>query len=133
MEQPSIYSPPLPAVPVIPRLTIPADNSLEDLKKASESGDLEKVMELVEGKNRPLDYLDYGLCAAVGAGQVAVARCLFENGAIIAPGIAIKAATAKSVKIFELLMEYGWGVNDPSCGGFVVLPYVLAPLKFLSK
>lgn len=89
----------------------PEDDSLSDLRKASMLGDLERVTELVDGHSRPLDYLDHGLRAAAEAGQVAVARYILDQGAIIGT-IPVLAARANSIHILELLMEYGWKVND---------------------
>jgi hypothetical protein len=108
--------------PRIPRLTLPEDGSLLSFSKACSDGNLEKVAEFIEGQNRPLDYLNHGFGPALRAGQMEVSRYLLNHGALIDGSVQRNAVDSNSVDILQLLLDYGWDVNDAVGGGEVVLP-----------
>lgn len=103
-------------------LSTPADGSLHVFFEACVSGDLELVTELVQGRNRPEDYLYRGLLAAAEADQAVIAGYLLEQGASLEPSpVAIMAARGRSLSVFQVLKEHGWNVETE---GYKVLPYV---------
>ncbi len=90
--------------------------------EACASGDLQRVTELVQGRNRPEDYLSRGLLAAAEEDQTAIAGYLLEQGARLEPfPVAIMAARGRSLAVFQVLKEHGWNVETE---GYKVLPYV---------
>jgi len=85
---------------------------MRDLAPACQSGNIDRVIEIIEGRNRSPQLLDRYLFPAIRTGQVVVARYLLKNGAhwtSLIPGVAVEA---KSKPMFQLCMEYGWKVND---------------------
>ena len=106
----------------MPVLQQPDDDSLLDFGTASGAGDLQRVTELTEERSRPLDYLSVGLCNALLARQIEVARYLLDQGALIDGRAQRCAVHSNSVEVLQLLLEYGWNVNDAAMDGEVVLP-----------
>ena len=100
----------------------PGDDSLWDFGNACHTSDLQKVTTLIEGRNRPLDYIILGLCRALRAKQMEVSRCLLDLGALTDGGVQRSALHSDSVEVLQLLLDYGWKVNDAGLHGKVALP-----------
>jgi hypothetical protein len=116
-----------------PTISIPADGSLGAFFEACRSGDLERVTGLVQGHNRPEDYLSRGLLAATAAGQAAVTRYLLEQGGRIEPfPVLLSATRGGSLAVFQALKDHGWDVRAE---GYKVLPYVswVMPCLFVCR
>lgn len=114
--------PPKPHHSVMAPLHIPTDASLQAFFDACTSGNLERITELVQGHNRPEDYLSRGLLIAADEGQAAVASYLLEQGASLEPSpVPLMAARGRSLAVFKVLKEHGWNVETQ---GYKVLPYV---------
>lgn len=84
------------------------------------SGDLAKVAELVETVPRSQEYLTEGLRAAIAEHNISIAEFLLRRMSDIGHEIANAAASAKSLPIFELLLEHGWDINAPVLGNATV-------------
>lgn len=94
-------------------------------RRACASGDLAKVTSLVGAETRNVEYLTEGLRAAVHQNRTRIADYLLRAGAVIDRTIPIAAMSTRSVAVFQLLIEHGWGINDPVLGGETVLPCVI--------
>jgi hypothetical protein len=79
-----------------------------------------EAMYLVEGKNLPVEILQYGLSVAAQCGNIPVARYLLDQGAFtwMTPPAAAKG---KSVAMFDLLVEYGWIPTESTFEGNSIL------------
>jgi hypothetical protein len=109
-----------------PTATTPNRPSFPQLWQASKSGDLARVVSLLESESpHSSEELSRFLAAAAKGGHVAVARCLLERGASI-KAAPLDAVKAKSTDLLLLFMEFGWRVNDPVWCGHVVLPCVIS-------
>ncbi|KAL2789263.1 hypothetical protein BJX66DRAFT_307316 [Aspergillus keveii] len=73
-------------------------------------------------------FLHHGLCLALKAGNVEVARYLLAAGAPIVRGTpdnVLLAPIDRRIPLFELLFSHGWTPNTPAEYGAVLLPSVL--------
>ncbi|KAL2820580.1 ankyrin repeat-containing domain protein [Aspergillus cavernicola] len=73
-------------------------------------------------------FLHHGLCLALRAGNVEVARYLLAKGAPVVrktPGNILSAPVDQQISLFELLADHGWTPNTPNFYGAVLLPSVL--------
>lgn len=108
--------------------TTPQDTkpTMHDIDKPSTSGDLKDVQSFVD-RFRPVPKdLHHSLHEAVSRGQLDVIRYLLEQGAPIDARIAwVAAFRAKSIPVFELLLEHAWDINAPVEGSKTALAYVL--------
>lgn len=80
------------------------------------SGDLEKVAEVVDLEPRSQEYLTQGLCAAIMIKHIQIAEFLLKKVGRIEPEVVLAATSAKSIPIFEILLDHGWDVNAPYPG-----------------
>lgn len=87
------------------------------------SGDLAAVASLLHAETRSPEYLTRGLCAAIYENRIQVAEYLLNNGAVIDRDVSNAVAFAKSIVLFELLIEHGWDINSSVMGGETILPY----------
>lgn len=79
---------------------------------ACKSGDVARVIALVERHNLSETCFSRGLQAAANRDHVNMVRCLLERGVKIEPyWLPLAAARAGSLEIFKLLVEYGWDVK----------------------
>ncbi|KAL4909322.1 hypothetical protein BDW74DRAFT_80062 [Aspergillus multicolor] len=72
-------------------------------------------------------FLHNGLCLAVKAGNVDVARYFLASGAPVVrktPEHILSAPVDKQIPLFELFIEYDWTPNTPGMYGNVLLPFV---------
>ncbi|RDW78657.1 ankyrin repeat domain-containing protein [Aspergillus mulundensis] len=79
-------------------------------------------------------FLHHGLCLAVKAGNVEVARYLLASGAPIVrktPEHILSAPRDKQIPLFELFIECGWTPNTPGMYGAVLLPSVMTDHSLL--
>ncbi|CEL08983.1 hypothetical protein ASPCAL12127 [Aspergillus calidoustus] len=73
-------------------------------------------------------FLHHGLCLALKAGNVEVARYLLATGAPIVrrtPDNILLASVDRQIPLFEVLFAHGWTPNSPAEHGAVLLPSVL--------
>lgn len=118
----SVLAEPLPVIMDSPdpqyfRPSISAEThaSLGVLASACRSGDVEEVKKLAARNDSGISlagYLTYGLVATINADQIEVVRYLLDHGADPNDrGVTMMAANARSLPIFEALLEKGWDIN----------------------
>ena len=103
---------------------------LEKIHRACENGDLETVQRLVQDEkyNPNQTYLSDALATAVTFKRLPIVEYLLALGAEIDRQVVSKAAIARSLPIFELMVQAGWDVNAPGLRGCTVLPHVISAL-----
>jgi hypothetical protein len=88
--------------------------AIHTIERASGSGDLETIVALVDELKLAPENLQHSLLLAVASEDIQIARYLLDKGASIDSGVVFAAAyKAKSIPVFELLVEYGWDINAP--------------------
>ncbi|KAL8788504.1 MAG: hypothetical protein Q9195_007281 [Heterodermia aff. obscurata] len=100
-----------------------ASQVLEKIYSAIETADLEIVKTLVKDKDYhpTTKYLPQALAKAVDSQQVSIVQYLLSEGAGIDRAVLAAAAQAKSLPIFEIMVQAGWDVNAPMFGGHTML------------
>ena len=96
---------------------------LEKIYNAVTNADLEAVKTLVEDGNyhpNP-NYLSQALAKAIEAQQISIVQYLLSRKAEIDRLVLSAAAQAKSLPVFELMLQTGWDVNAPMFGGHTML------------
>lgn len=78
---------------------------------------------LLHAETRSAEYLTRGLRAAIYENRIQVAEYLLNNSAVINRGVSNVVAFVKSVRLFELLIEHGWDINNSVMEGETILPY----------
>lgn len=105
------------------RLSNPHDLSIRPFLEACKAGDIELVKRLTQPRDRTDGSLTLGLKVAVNEDHIGIARYLLENGA---KWDSSTVDRAHSISALEMLIEHGFGVNDPLPFGYVVLPAIVA-------
>lgn len=86
--------------------------ALNDFIASAEiSGDLARVPERFVGHKISPALAHWALVCAAEGGHVKVARCLFSQGVTISAPVVYAATCAKSLDIFKVFAEYGWGLR----------------------
>ena len=80
------------------------------------AGDIKKVAKLVELEPRSQEYLTKGLCAAIMNKHIHIAEFLLNLVGSIEPEVVLAATLAKSIPIFEILLDHSWDVDAPYPG-----------------
>lgn len=97
-----------------------------DFGRACASGDSELVKSLLDQAPSSLEwfrleYLERGLFLAISCKKPNIAKLLLDQGAQISGGTSLAAERARSIEMFELLLNHGWDVNLPSLHDWTVL------------
>lgn len=92
-----------------------------EFERACASGDLADVAELVDAGPRSPEYLSQGLFSAIYHKNVEIVKLLLGRGVAINRAVPVAAAKARSLPIFQLLLEHGWDINAPVMWGETVL------------
>lgn len=103
-----------------------AEEALEAIRQASMSGDLKKIISIVNNDHHPdPECLEHGLRGAFWGKQLQIARYLLDKGARIDASVTCAASMNKSLPFFELLVDHGWDVNTPVTCGVTTLSCVV--------
>ena len=95
--------------------------SYRQFSEVCQSGDLTEVAELMDMEPRSQQYLNDGLRAAIYKKDVRIVGFILNKIAKITPEVALAAAAAKSLAIFQLVLEHGWNINAPILGDSTAL------------
>lgn len=110
----------MPVASAVP-LTNRHDPTLQPFLEACRQDDLASVQAQIIHRDHHDGSLTHGLLAAAEADHVETMRCLLEHGAVIdEPTV----SRTRSPAGFQVLMGYGFGVNDALSWGMVPLMYV---------
>ncbi|KAL2808990.1 hypothetical protein BJX63DRAFT_374909 [Aspergillus granulosus] len=104
---------------------------LGDFELSCRGGNSLQVQRIILSESPPPTpaFLHHGLCLALKAGNVEVARSLLAIGAPIVrrtPDNILFAPVDRQIPLFELLFAHGWTPNTSAEYGAVLLPSVLA-------
>lgn len=101
-----------------------ASKALDRIYQAIEAENLQAVRSLVEDEsyNPTPHYLSQALAKAIWSTRISIVQYLLDHGAGIDRGVVGAAAKAKSLAIFEMMVQAGWDVNSPKFRGHTVLP-----------
>ena len=96
---------------------------LEKIYNAIATANLEAVKTLVEdGDYHPApNYLSQALAKAIEFQQIPIVQYLLSREVAIDRPVLAAAAQAKSLPVFELMVQTGWDVNAPMFGGHTML------------
>ena len=104
----------------------PFDEATDASKKmysTIETGDLDAVKTLLKDEDYHTNPNDrsQALAKAVDSQHLSIVQYLLSEGADIDRLVLAAAAEAKSIPIFELMLQAGWDVNAPMFGGCTML------------
>jgi hypothetical protein len=98
----------------VPERLMPWD--LEPLWSTCDSDDTERMRELIDGIDRPLNelLLEMGISDAVKNNRLVMVRYLLGLGVFFSGGDVITALRKGEewIPMLEIFREFGWGVND---------------------
>ncbi|KAL8832367.1 MAG: hypothetical protein Q9170_004903, partial [Blastenia crenularia] len=95
------------------------------------SGDLTKVAEIVDSEPRSQEYLNAGLRFAIYKADIRIVEFLLRKVETINADIARAAIEARSIPIFQMLLDHGWDINAPVLAGSTMVTRVLDDEKLV--
>ncbi|KAL8946618.1 MAG: hypothetical protein Q9222_007009 [Ikaeria aurantiellina] len=84
-----------------------------EIYKLCSDGDLAGVIRLVDTGACGPATLNHGLSCAIDHGNVPITEHLLSHGVPFDRTSPMRAADARSLPIFQLLVKHGWDINDP--------------------